>query len=173
MQSCHIQWQVSFVCPYFFVFFFLKSVETCRLCVIFVISTCYGSWLLGCANWNCLGDSRESLFWGMKMFFPVQLFLSGVIHFWKAEVTGSFAICTSGFSNMYKWLQQYVQVMPWNYISKRCVFALVRWPWRLLEEWPEACSNLTVVGAGAMHGFGTDPIRKPTFWLAESWNQES
>ena len=56
-------------------------------------------------------------------------------------------------------------------ISKRCVFVLVTWPWRLPEEWPEACSSLTVVGAGTMHGFGTDPIRNPTIWLVESQNQ--
>ena len=75
MQSCHLQWQINFVCPYFFVFcFFLTSVVTCRLCVIFVISTCYRSWLLGCANGSCLGDSRESLFWGMKMFFHCSYF---------------------------------------------------------------------------------------------------
>ena len=93
----------TFRVPLLFCFFFLKSVVTCRLCVIFVIGTCYRSWLLGCANGSCLGDSRESLFWGMKIVFPVQLFLSGVIHFWKAEVTGSFDGC---FSNMYKWCHE-------------------------------------------------------------------
>ena len=56
-------------------------------------------------------------------------------------------------------------------ISKRCVFVLVTWPWRLPEEWPVACGSLTVVGAGTMHGFGTDPIRNPTIWLVESRNQ--
>ena len=39
------------------------------------------------------------------------------------------------------------------------------------EEWPEACGSLTVVGAGTKHSFGTDPIRNPTIWLAESRNQ--
>ena len=38
-------------------------------------------------------------------------------------------------------------------ISKRCVFVLVTWPWRLREKLPEACGSLTVVGAGTMHGF--------------------
>ena len=56
-------------------------------------------------------------------------------------------------------------------ISKRCVYILVTWPWRLTEEWPEACGSLTVVGAGTKHGFGTDPIRNPTIWLVESRNQ--
>ena len=50
-------------------------------------------------------------------------------------------------------------------------FVLVTWPWRLPEEWPEACGSLTVVGAGTKHGFGIDPIRNPTIWLAESRNQ--
>ena len=45
------------------------------------------------------------------------------------------------------------------------------WPWQLPEEWPEACGSLTVVGAATKHGFGTDPIRNPTIWLAESRNQ--
>ena len=37
MQSCHIQWQVSFVCPYFFVFFswnWLRPVD----CVLSLLS---------------------------------------------------------------------------------------------------------------------------------------
>ena len=55
--------------------------------------------------------------------------------------------------------------------SKRCVFVLVTWPWRLPEEWPEACGSLTVVGAGTKHGFGTDLIRNPTIWLVENQNQ--
>ena len=50
-------------------------------------------------------------------------------------------------------------------------FVLVTWPWRLPEEWPEACGSLTVIGAGIMHGFGTDPIRNQTIWLMESRNQ--
>ena len=80
-------------------------------------------------------------------------------------------------------LRKYVQVMPWNLkklpiinlnstiISKRCVFGLVTWPWRLPEEWPEACGSLTMVGAGTMHGFGTDPIRNLIIWCAESQDQ--
>ena len=56
-------------------------------------------------------------------------------------------------------------------ISKRRVFVLVTWPWRLPDEWLEACGSLTVVGAGTKHGFGTDQIRNPTIWLAESRNQ--
>ena len=42
---------------------------------------------------------------------------------------------------------------------------------QLPEEWPEACGSLAVVGAAIKHGFGTDPIRNPTIWLAESRNQ--
>ena len=176
MQSCHLQWQVNFMCALTFLWvFFLTSVVTCRLCVIFVISTCYRSWWLGCANGSCLGDTWESLFWGCEGVFPVQLFLSGVIQFWKAEVTGSFGGC---FSNMYKWCHEtrrnylFINLNAMK-ISKRCIFVLVTWPWQWPEEWPEACSSLTVVGAGTRHGFGTDPIRIPTIWLAESWNQDS
>ena len=36
--------------------------------------------------------------------------------------------------------------------------------WRMTE----ACGSLTVVGAGIMHSFGTDPIRNPTISLVES-----
>ena len=77
---------------------------------------------------------------------------------------------------MYKWCHEsrrnytFVKLKATK-ISKRCVFVLVTWPWRLPEEWPEACGSLTVVGAGTKHGFGTDPIRNPTIWLAESRNQ--
>ena len=39
------------------------------------------------------------------------------------------------------------------------------------EEWAEAWGSLTVVDAGTMHGFGTDPIKNPTIWLVESRNQ--
>ena len=107
-----------------------------------------------CANGSCLGDTWESLFWGCEGVFPVQLFLSGVIQFWKAEVTGSFGGC---FSNMYKWCHEtrrnYLFInLNATKISKRCIFVLVTWPWQLPEEWPEACSSLTVVGAGTMHG---------------------
>ena len=56
-------------------------------------------------------------------------------------------------------------------ISKRCGFVLVTWPWWLPEEWPKACGSLNVVGAGTMHGFGTEPIRNPTIWLVESRKQ--
>ena len=75
--------------------------------------------------------------------------------------------------NMYKWCHEsrrnytFINVKATK-ISKRCVFVLVTWPWRLLEEWSEACGSLTVVGAGTMHGFGTDPIRNPTIWLVGS-----
>ena len=153
--------------------FFLTSVVTCRLCVIFVISTCYRSWWLAVQMgvvWVTPGSRCSG---GVKVFF--QLFLSGVIQFWKAEVTGSFGGC---FSNMYKWCHEtrrnYLFInLNATKISKRCIFVLVTWPWQLPEEWPEACSSLTVVGAGTMHGFGTNPIRNPTIWLAESWNQDS
>ena len=56
-------------------------------------------------------------------------------------------------------------------ISKLCVCVLFTWPWRLPEEWPEACGSLAVVGAGIMHDFGSDPIRNPTIWLVGSRNQ--
>ena len=77
---------------------------------------------------------------------------------------------------MYKWCHKsrrnYTFVnLKATKISKRCVFILVTWPWRLPEEWPEACGNFTVVGAGTKHGFGIDPIRNPTIWLVESRNQ--
>ena len=79
---------------------------------------------------------------------------------------------------MYKWYYE----TRWNYhflnlkttkISKHSVFVLVTWPWRLPEEWLEVCGSLTVVGAGTMHGFGTDPIRNPSIWLLESRNEVS
>ena len=182
MQSCHLQWQVKSMCALTFLwFFFLTSVVTCRWCVIFVISTCYMSWWLAVQMgvvWVTPGSR-----WGCEGVFPVQLFLSGVIQFWNAEVTGSFGGC---FSNMYKWCHEtrrnYLFInLNGTKILKRCIlifrfwciFVLVTWPLQLPEEWPEACSSLTVVGAGTMHGFGTNPIRNPTIWLAESWNQNS
>ena len=77
---------------------------------------------------------------------------------------------------MYKWCHEsrrystFVNLQATK-ISKRCVFILVTWPWRLPEEWTKACGSLTVVGAGTMHGFGTDPMRNPKIWLVESRNR--
>ena len=73
--------------------------------------------------------------------------------------------------NMYKWCHASRKKYPFvnlkaTNISKWCVFVLVTWPRRLQEEWPGACSRLTVVGAGTMHGFVTDPIRKCDWWRA-------
>ena len=60
------------------------------------------------------------------------------------------------YENMYKWCHESRR----NYtfanlkaakMSKRCVFVLVTWPWRLPEEWSETCGSLTVVSAGTMH----------------------
>ena len=77
------------------------------------------------------------------------------------------------YENMNKWSHESRGNYPFiNFqatkISKRCVFVLATWPWRLPGEWPEACGSLTVVGAGTMHGFGTDPIRIRQFdwWRA-------
>ena len=69
------------------------------------------------------------------------------------------------YVKMYTWWHRTSRKYPFidikaTEISKRCVYVLVTWPWRLPEEWPEACSTLTVVGAGIMHGFGTDPLRQ-------------
>ena len=80
------------------------------------------------------------------------------------------------YENMNKWSHETRGNYPFiNFqatkISKRCVFVLATWSWRLPGEWPEACGSLTVVGAGIMHCFGTDPIRNPTIWLVESRNQ--
>ena len=80
------------------------------------------------------------------------------------------------YENMYKWCHETHRNYPYinpkaTKISKRGFFVLVTWPWWLPAEWPEVCGSLTVVGAGTMHGFGTEPIRNPTIWLAESQNQ--
>ena len=76
---------------------------------------------------------------------------------------------------MYKWCHDTRGNCPFINLkatktSKRCVLVLVAWSWRLLEEWLEACGSLTMVGAGFMHGFGTEPIRNLTNWLVEGWN---
>ena len=79
------------------------------------------------------------------------------------------------YENMYKWCHEsrrnyaFINLRATK-ISKRCVFVLITWPWRLPEEWHDASGNLTMIGAGTMHGFGTGPIRNPTIWLVESRN---
>ena len=51
--------KVNFMCALTCLcFFFLASVVTCGLCLIFVICT----WLLGCANGSCLGDTKGQSF---------------------------------------------------------------------------------------------------------------
>ena len=80
----------------------------------------------------------------------------------------------SGHIKPCHWWVQYliisVCVMP-NYSFQAMRFCLVTWPWRLPEEWPEACGSWTVVDAGTMHGFGTDLIRNPTIWLVDNLDQ--
>ena len=80
------------------------------------------------------------------------------------------------YENICKWYRESrrnytIITLTTTKILKRCVFVLVTWPWRLLEEWPEACGSLTVVGAGTMHVFCTYPTRNPTIWLVETRNQ--
>ena len=51
-------------------------------------------------------------------------------------------------------------------VQKSCVFVLVTWPWQLPEEWPEACSSLTVVGAGTVLALTQLGIRQSDRWRA-------
>ena len=143
MQSCHLQWQVNFMCALTFLCFSSWNRLWPVVCVLSLLSV------------HAIGH----------VYLAVQMglfgWLQGVAVLGYEDVFSSAAISEwchpflEGWGDWVLWwlLQQYVQVMLWNLISKRCGFVLVTWPWRLPEEWPEACSNLTVVGAGTMHGF--------------------
>ena len=80
---------------FFFFLFFLTSVVTCRLCVIFVISTCYRSWLPGCV-WVTPGSCCSG---GMKMFFQCSYFWVMSSNFgrlrWLGPLVAASVICTS------------------------------------------------------------------------------
>ena len=72
---------------------------------------------------------------------------------------------------MYKWCHEsrrsytFVKLKA-KKISKQCDFVLVTWPWRLPEEWPEACGSWTVVGAGTMHVLALTQLG---IWQSDWW----
>ena len=96
-----------------------------------------------------------------------RCFSIAAISEWKTEVNGSFGGC---LRNLYKWWHETRR----NYLFINLNATKMHFCFgHVLEEWPEACCSLNVVSARIMHGFGTDPIRNPTIWLLESWNQDS
>ena len=96
----------------------------------------------------------------------------------------SHVICKWWYAFEWIILRKYVHVMPWNWkklpiYTSKChenfeamCFCFAHVTLTVTGRMTRS-GSLSVVGTGIMHCLGTDPIRNPTIWLAESRNQVS